>query len=91
MDLSLYPGSVVNTIVVNGKRFGASRGGTKTDVPMQQGEIISRLEYGILNDGSKEVSGAICALSFITNRRKHGPYAGKVIKNLFDFDVFHDK
>ena len=82
MNLSVHEGSVVNTIVVNGERFGANSGGIKNDVPMQEGEIILQLEYGFLNYPNLDYSEAICGLYFVTNIQKHGPYAGKVTSDI---------
>ena len=80
MDLIVYAGSKVHTIVVNGKRFGAKSGAKKFDVPMKEGETILRLEYGTHNYLSwVDYSLAICELVFVTNIQKHGPFVGKVM------------
>ena len=82
MDLAVFTGYVVNTVVVNGERFGANSGGNKYGIPMQDGEIITSLEYGIWINDAYEYSGSICGLYFVTNIQKHGPYAGTVMKNV---------
>ena len=82
MDLSVYAGGVVNTIVVNGARFGANSGGALIDVPLQEGETILQLEYGIDRAWiSYDYEGTICGLYFITNTFRYiGPYSGRVMK-----------
>ena len=80
IDLAVYAGYVVNTIDVNGERYGANSGGNYANVPMQEGETILRLEYGIWINDAYDYSGSICGLYFVTNIQKHGPYAGRVMK-----------
>ena len=82
MDLSVYAGTLVNTIVVNGARFGANSGGDLIDVPLQDGETIFGLEYGIDRAWiSYDFEGTICGLYFITNTFRYlGPYSGRVMR-----------
>ena len=75
LDLCVYAGTVINTIEINDEKFGASYGGDKITVPMQSGERVLRMEYGI----NKAWVGwdhnmSICGLVFITNLQRHGPY-----------------
>ena len=47
-NISVWAGSAVNTLIVNGKRFGANWGGAEFVLPMQEGETVTGLEYGII-------------------------------------------
>ena len=98
MDLSVHAGTVVNTIVVDGARFGANSGGEKIDVPLEEGETIIALEYGIDKIWVNwDHEGSICGLYFVTNTFKyHGPYSGRVMlhnlcKSLFWQPTFRRK
>ena len=79
MRISVYAGYVADAIEVNGNRYGASSGGTKYDVPIQEGETVQRLEFGIRRDfPDEEYQNAICGVYFVTNVQTHGPYPGRV-------------
>ena len=75
MNLAVWAGNAVNTLVVNGKRFGANWGGAEYVIPMQEGERVTGLEYGIIQwDYEQDWSNSICGLYVITNFQKHGMY-----------------
>ena len=74
-SLSVWAWDAVNTFVINGERIGASGGGEKFDIALQQNEIILSMDYGI-NRWSvpNEWVDAICNLKIITNLQEYGPY-----------------
>ena len=75
MNLAVWAGNAVNTLVVNGKRFGANWGGAEYVIPMQEGERVTGLEYGIIQwDYDQDWSNSICGLYVVTNVQKHGMY-----------------
>ena len=49
-SLAIYAGYVIDSIEVNGEVYGASDRGNRIDVPMEEGEVVLRLEYGINSD-----------------------------------------
>ena len=76
MNLAVWAGNgAVNTLIVNGKRFGANWGGAEYVIPMQDGETVTGLEYGIIQwDYDQDWSNSICGLYVVTNIQKHGMY-----------------
>ena len=74
-NLAVWAGNAVNTLVVNGKRFGANWGGAEYVISMQEGERVTGLEYGIIQwDYDQDWSNSICGLYVVTNVQKHGMY-----------------
>ena len=74
-DIKIWAGMVIYGIMVNGIRIGNNHGGGILDVPMQQGETVLALEYGIKRDQEGEPwANGICGLSIITDVKMHGPY-----------------
>ena len=75
LDIKIWAGMVIYGIMVNGIRTGNNHGGGILDVPMQQGETVLALEYGIKRDQEGEPwANGICGLSIITDVKMHGPY-----------------
>ena len=75
LDIKIWAGMVIYGIMVNGIRTGNNHGGGILDVPLQQGETVLALEYGIKRDQEGEPwANGICGLSIITDVKMHGPY-----------------
>ena len=51
MNLAVWAGNAVNTLVVNGKRFGANWGGAEYVIPMQEGERVTGRVFAKLKIG----------------------------------------
>ena len=54
LDIKIWAGMVIYGIMVNGVRTGNNHGGGILDVPMQQGETVLALEYGVKRDQEGE-------------------------------------
>jgi len=75
LDIKIWAGMVIYGIMVNGVRTGNNHGGGILDVPMQQGETVLALEYGVKRDQEGEPwANGICGLTIITDVKMHGPY-----------------
>ena len=91
LDLCVYAGTVINTIEINDEKFGASYGGDKITIPMQSGEYVSRMEYGINKAWTGwEHNNAICGLYFITNFQRHGPYGVEECPAIYSVSIPED-
>ena len=90
-DLCVYAGTIINTIEINDEKFGASYGGDKITVPMQSGEHVLRMEYGINKAWTGwEHNNAICGLYFITNFQRHGPYGVEECPAIYSVSIPDD-
>ena len=75
LDIKIWAGMVIYGIMINGIRTGNNHGGGILDIPIQQGENVLALEYGIKRDQEGEPwANGICGLSIITDVKMHGPY-----------------
>ena len=63
-------GHVLDSIEVNGRRFGGSGGYTTTQINLAQGEKVTTIKYNPSRSNSKQH----CNLYFVTTVRTYGPY-----------------
>ena len=75
LQIAVHRGTVVDAIEVNGKRFGTQDGPlNKIDVPIQPGEKIQQMRYGVGRHTGQPYNNAICGLYLITREETFGPY-----------------
>ena len=94
MNLSVYAGTVINYIEIDDENYGGSKnnGGDKNVVPMQSGERVLRMEYGINKAWvGWEHNNAICGLFFITNLQRHGPYGTEACPVTYSVSIPDDQ
>ena len=76
LQIAIHRGGVVDAIEVNGKRFGTKSSDNKIDVPIQHGDSVQQMTYGIGRDWTgQRYNNAICGLYLITREETFGPYA----------------
>lgn len=76
LQIAIHRGGVVDAIEVNGRRFGTQSSDNRIDVPIQDGDRVKQMTYGIARDWTgRRYNNAICGLYLITREETFGPYA----------------
>ena len=66
-------GHILDSIQVNGQRFGGEGGDDTTTINLGQNEYIISIEYNFATNGYTD--GTLCNLKIYSNNRTLGPYA----------------
>ena len=78
LQIAIHRGGLVDAIEVNGRRFGTQSSDNRIDVPIQHGDRVKQMTYGIARDWTGRpytCNNAICGLYLITREETFGPYA----------------